>query len=72
MQVSEKRRCEIKQLVYGLSYGMGAERLSRQMGCSFKEAEVYKAGLKDRFPGLVSFLLLRHESPSFVSCPSAA
>ena len=54
--MSDKTRGEIKQLVYGLSYGMGAERLAKQMGCSYKEAEAYKAGLKHRFPDLVSCL----------------
>lgn len=55
-QITEAVRNEVKQLVYGLTYGMGASTLAKKMGCSLEKSRGYLEGLKTRFPGLVCFL----------------
>ncbi len=54
--MAEATRNEVKQLVYGLTYGMGPSTLAKKMGCSLEKSRGYLEGLKSRFPGLVSFL----------------
>ena len=51
--MSEASRNEVKQLVYGLTYGMGASTLAKKMGCSLEKSRGYLEGLKSRYPGLV-------------------
>ena len=57
----------MKQLVYGLTYGMGASTLAKKMGCSLEKSRGYLEGLKTRFPGLVrrqhTCKLMRTEEP---------
>ena len=54
LQVSETVRNEVKQLVYGLTYGMGPSTLAKKMGCSLEKSKGYLEGLKSRFPELVA------------------
>lgn len=56
--MSEATRNEVKQLVYGLTYGMGASTLAKKMNCTLEKARGYLDGLRTRFPQLVSQSML--------------
>ncbi|XP_010546537.1 PREDICTED: helicase and polymerase-containing protein TEBICHI [Tarenaya hassleriana] len=55
-------RDQTKRLVYGILYGMGANRLAEQLDCSSAEAKEKIRGFKSSFPGVASWL---NETVSF-------
>jgi hypothetical protein len=55
LQVEPQMRKDVKELVYGISYGMGPGTLAgkTKMDCSVEKAKKYMADLKDHYPTLV-------------------
>ncbi|XP_062109140.1 helicase and polymerase-containing protein TEBICHI [Humulus lupulus] len=54
--VGSDERDQTKRLVYGILYGMGANTLAEQLGCSPAEAGEKIRSFKSSFPGVASWL----------------
>ena len=54
--VGSSERDQTKRLVYGILYGMGANSLAEQLGCSPAEAAEKIQSFKSSFPGVASWL----------------
>ncbi|KAL5558793.1 hypothetical protein UlMin_035004 [Ulmus minor] len=54
--VGSSDRDQTKRLVYGILYGMGANSLAEQLGCSPAEAAEKIQSFKSSFPGVASWL----------------
>ncbi|PON76489.1 DNA polymerase A [Parasponia andersonii] len=54
--VGSDERDQTKRLVYGILYGMGANTLAEQLGCSPAEAGEKIQSFKSSFPGVASWL----------------
>lgn len=51
-----QEREQIKKLIYGILYGMGANTLAKQLECSLDEAEEKIRSFRSSFPGVASWL----------------
>lgn len=60
--VGTQERDQTKRLVYGILYGMGANTLAEQLGCSPADATEKIQSFKSSFPGVASWL---HEVVAF-------
>ncbi|MQL93723.1 hypothetical protein Taro_026365, partial [Colocasia esculenta] len=54
--VTPQEREHTKRLIYGILYGMGANTLSEQLGCSSDDAAEKIQSFKDSFPGVSAWL----------------
>lgn len=54
--VSPHDRDQTKRLIYGILYGMGANRLAEQLECSSDEAKEKIRSFKNSFPAVTSWL----------------
>lgn len=63
--VGSHERDQTKRMVYGILYGMGANSLAEQLGCTTDEAAEKIKNFKSSFPGVASWL---HEAVA--SCRS--
>ncbi|KAJ7966000.1 helicase and polymerase-containing protein TEBICHI [Quillaja saponaria] len=54
--IDSNQREQTKRMVYGILYGMGANSLSEQLGCSSDEAAEKIQDFKHSFPGVESWL----------------
>ncbi|KAJ8751696.1 hypothetical protein K2173_025862 [Erythroxylum novogranatense] len=54
--VGSNDRDQTKRLVYGILYGMGANKLAKQLDCSSEEAAEKIRSFKSTFPGVGSWL----------------
>lgn len=54
--VSSNERDQMKRLIYGILYGMGADTLAEQLNCTSDEAKEKIKCFKSSFPGIASWL----------------
>jgi DNA polymerase-1 len=55
-QVTGEMRSSAKAIVFGILYGMGSQRLGREIGVSLKEAKAFIERYFQRFPGVKAFV----------------
>jgi DNA polymerase theta len=60
--VSPHDRDQTKRLIYGILYGMGANRLAEQLECTSDEAKEKIRSFKSSFPAVTSWLNERFHS----------
>ncbi len=55
-QVTREQRSGAKAIVFGILYGMGSQRLAREIGVTQKEAKAFIERYFQRFPGVKAFV----------------
>lgn len=59
MQVSDAERAMVKQLMYGLAYGMGSGRIAATLGVSELKAREMSDDFKGSHPALIAWMQVR-------------
>ena len=55
-EVTQTDRQQVKQIIYGILYGMGVKKLSEELGVTIEDAGVFISTFMDTYPGVKKFI----------------